>query len=278
MKIYSLFLYNMKMEFRKNYFLWLAVPFFFLSGILFEAHAVSEAFLENLEISPSLGDVFFYIFAGKEPFRIQENTVFLIPAVWMTILTGSCLTVLSYGKEYWQFEQQLFIRCRNRSQWWVVRCLCNITVTLSYYVIGILILAAIALWKKWAFSMNCTEILLPFVNDRLSAANTAFVGKLLLSVIFGSVMWNLFQMYLSLYLKNVTYILISLFMLVISVYLYSPFLPGNYLMFLRSQYVYENGMNYNAGILYFSALGFLAFSAGLRKFQRMDYLNTERKE
>lgn len=272
--------YDFRQGIGKHRFYLAAIPVFLILALLFAG--MGSAFLEAgiLEEKVSFGDALLYCIQGLEPLRLyEEKQPFRIPIFWMALFLGSAFSVVGYAEERDLYGQQVFIRSRKRRNWWLSKCLWNICTTAIYFGIGLLLLAAAGYREGWEWSEKGTPgmavqlfgkvIGMPEHPPELEAA------KMVLTAVLCSMAWNLFQMYLALYLKSFVSFLVTVGMLASSIYFSSPLLLGNYMMAMRNEQIFAGGMKAGTGLLLALALAMWAVFGGLWKMKRYDYLVKE---
>lgn len=275
MKEYRLIRYDLCRSLTSQHFYWLAVPLFLIGGFTFTVQIMGDCLTKYPNIVASIGDVLVNCFAGSE-----GTGEFKLPMLWISILLGSSLSVLGYAEHFTGYGQQIFLRSKKRAGWWVAKCIWNIVITVLYFLIGILILTAFAALKGWNLSYVCTDrifcCIFPNAPDATSVSQIPVV-KLLVMILMGCIAWNLFQMYLSMYVKSFVSMIITIVMLLFSSYSNSPFLPGNYMMIARSQYItgLNEGIKVGKGCIIFVILIFISVLGGIIKISKCDYLVEE---
>jgi hypothetical protein len=86
---------------------------------------------------------------------------------------------------------------------------------------------------------------------------------------------NLVQMTLSLFIKPVFSFLAVLTLLVSSAYLLAPYMIGNYAMPMRHNWVVQNGLSCQTGLIIIAGLVILPVVIGFVRFRLYDILNKE---
>lgn len=253
-----------------------AAVLFWLAGIGFSVEIVGVYQAEHPQGTVSVADAVLYCFRGME--KMNQSGIereFRLPMFWIILLLWSSISVLGYAEEVTPYGQIVFLRSGRRSIWWISKCIWNFFVTLSYFTIGLLTLVLMAKGNGWRITAHCTEDLLPYLFPESMEVPAAEIGKLVLPVIFGSAAWNLFQMYLALYGNGFISLLSTCGMMAGSVYCFSPFLLGNYMMIARSSRIVRGGMDAGTGYVLSLAVMFWAVCGGMIKVKRMDYLAKE---
>lgn len=238
--------------------------FFLIAGVIFALQWIS-GYLEicsdpvgiksNLEFS--LGEMFLYCFQGIDPLLDTDGAVVLrLPIGWLSVFLGAHFSVIGYAENFTLYGQQYFFRSGNRSWWWISKCIWNVSTTVLYFALGFTVYGLLTFFRGGSLKLEKME------------------GFLLL-IILVCISWNLFQMYISMYVGTFIGILISIVTLLSSVFIYSPLLPGNYLMYLRTEKFMGNGMKTVNGYYIVSLLTVIAIVGGILKSRHLDYLVEE---
>lgn len=237
------------MDLRWKCFYLSAVVIFFLGGCSFYAAARTGA------KGGTVFDLLAHCFQGVSPILNLDNME-RVPVLWLIVFLGCHLSVLGNAEEITVYGQQRLLRCGSRTNWWLSKCVWNICAGLLYFGIGIAGL--------WLFA----------VFGGMGAA-PAWPEHTVLVPICCALGWNLFQMYLALYLKTYLCIFVTVGMLLLSVYITTPFLLGNFMMTARHIYLQDGGTDLRWGYLIAFLLAVCAVAGGIRYWKHCDYLVKE---
>lgn len=254
MKGYRFFICDIRIALQRQKFFLISIVIFAALWIMGYLKIYKDYAWEELERSFRVGDILLYCFWGVEP--VREINGIQLPTEWLTVFLGAHLSVLGYAEELTLYGQQLFYRSGKRALWWLSKCVWNIVATALYFTLGLSICVGMTIFRGGSAALKNIE------------------DFLLLAIVL-CMSWNLFQMYLSLYLGTFVSFLVSIVMLISSVYIYSPFLPGNYMMLIRTEEFWENGMKNIHGYLIAFLLTLIAVLGGILRIKHCDYLIKE---
>lgn len=276
MKFCRLIWFDIEIGLKKHPFYLSAIPLFFLAGLLFTIHIIGPYQINHTQVNANLGDIFLYCFSGKEPlYLIDNNQNFQIPILWISLFLGSSLSTLGYAENISQYDQQIFIRSEKRALWWLSKCVWNIISSLTYFSIGFATILTFIFVNGWKMSLTNTAELFPYIfPDSIQEFEISTVQFLFL-IIAGSVSWNLLQMYLAMYVKSYISLLITIVVLLSSIYIYSPLLFGNYLMLARNKHLHQGIIDTYLGYFVFTLITIIAIVGGMYRTKKFDFIVKE---
>lgn len=249
-------------------FIFLCAHFQNMADISF-SHGITSSY-------PSFSDYLIDIFKGMEIY--QKNKPFEIPVSWLMINIYIAYLVSFYPfQDLNGYGQQIILHSKNRKQWWLSKCIWNISTVLTFYLIGYLVIFLFLL-----FSGNFSLPRNKDINLLISNVNTAnlqlesviLIGFIL--PIITSIAISLFQLSLAMFCKPILSCIIIISLLVVSAYSTSPLLLGNYLMILRNNLIsLNNGVSEVTGIWISVFLSIFSICSGYLKFKYLDILHKE---
>lgn len=277
MKDYRLIIFDLHRGMVSRRFYWLAVPLFFISACTFSVQVMGRVEYSNVAVS--VGDMILSCFAGSELYFLEySGKFFKIPMLWISLLLGSHISVVGYAEEFTGYGQQVFLRSSTRIKWWISKCIWNVITTISYFGIGIFTLIIFAVLKGWRISFENTEDIVCVIFSKNVDKNIPlkfFTIQILVIVIIGCIGWNLFQMYIALYVKSLGSILITISLLLISLYIKVPFLPWRYMMVVANENFIRNKYEFLVISIIFVILVIVSVIGGAIKIKSCDYLVEE---
>lgn len=232
------------------------------------------------QFSTSLGNYLGYIYGGMAEYSIGENISFVFPIRWIIVFFSILFITLNYPYNDMQsVGQQILIRTKGRSLWWLSKCGWNICCTILFHFIICLsaILFCCITGDKITGGIDIELMNVMFETNRetqTSATGILPLYILLLPIVI-SIGINLFQMTLSLFIKPLFSFLFVSLLLLLSAYFMSPFWIGNYAMLMRYDLVHTNGMVMHNGIIIALALMTLSIVIGLIGFRYYDIINRD---
>lgn len=224
-------------------------------------------------------DYLFYIFAGEKEYVPTLTEPFIFPVKWLLFHLFILYSTLYYpSRDLSSLGLNILVRTKGRVAWWISKCIWNVCYVLAMYMTVFLTVVVFCFMMGEPFTFNITEI---FVNDILNAGSPfdTFSRKLIWSVvllpIIISVGLNLLQMTAALCIKPLYSFGVLAIILLSSTYYLNAYLPGNYAMPIRSEYVVENGVTIGGGIIMALLIICMSIIIGSLYFKRYDILDEE---
>lgn len=236
-------------DLKRHRMYYLSVIIFLLCWLTFRMQYPEE----KAEQNQTVGELLCYCFYGVESVNKENMTDVLRRSVrWIMLFLGSQIAVLGNAEQMELNEQMRFLKCGKRSLWWKGKCIWNLITTIIYFGLGIFTLIIMSVLSGYDLLWKCkwSEIILPLICA-------------------GS--WNLFLMYLALYLNTYQSIIVSVCMMVVSVGLTSPLLFGNYMMIARQR----EGLNLYIGYVIGFCLVVVTVFGGNIYWKKCDYFIKE---
>lgn len=191
-------------------------------------------------ISGTSMDMLFYIFRGANPVSVLPGTNERVelPLLWLLVI-GSCLLL---NMDYFLNDlalsgQQVIIRCKKRSEWYISKCIWNMFSTLSFFLLlitGVVVFTFLS-DSQLSLSVSLDTIAVLFGVqglDTFSFGQAIIIGITLPCVTIMAL--NLLEMTLCLYVKPILSFLFCVGLLVLSVYCDDSFILGNGAMTIRN--------------------------------------------
>lgn len=213
-------------------------------------------------VSPSWMDYMLLTFKGMIPVRASGplDSVTL-PFSWLLVV-GACLYV---NLDYLLLDltnngQQVMIRSRSRRGWFLSKCVWNLAATAVYFLfIGLVELAFVVVTGGQVSLESTKECYLgifglaAFEPVQLSLRQGLILGLLIPYLTVAAL--SMLQMTLCLMVKPVVSFLVCMALLVLAVYVDSPFALGNGAMTIRSNIVASDGQDPIVAVL--TAIGII---------------------
>lgn len=283
MKYIKLFRFDLQNGIIKKIYL-LLIPFLLSLIACLDLHnrvlAINSHDYFSRQFSTSLGNYLGYIYGGMAEYSIGENIPFVFPIRWIIVFFSILFITLNYPYNDMQsVGQQILIRTKGRSLWWLSKCGWNICCTIFFHlIIGLsAILFCYITGDKIVSGIDIELMNVMFETNRETQVSETGILPLyiLLLPIAISIGINLCQMTLSLFIKPMfSFVFVSLFML-LSAYFMSPFWIGNYAMPIRYDLMHTNGIVMRNGIVISLALITLSIIIGLISFRYYDIINRD---
>ncbi len=231
-----------------------------------------------------VGDYFVYCMAGIEPFQRATGQEFQFPIPWLLFWGCAFLGTLSYPRrDLTSYGQQILIRMDRRALWWISKCIWIVVNSLLALLVHALVILLFALANGIPFHFeNQPELTLSLFTNYYELAPTLNLSKiqvigltLLLPLAF-LISVALLQLLLSLVIPPMFAFFVTLSVLIVSAFVNSPFLIGNYAMVLRSSSLIVDGVVLAHGFLIFAALAAVVFFTGLYAIKHINILPHEK--
>lgn len=220
----------------------------------------------------TLGDYVADFFMGVLPFSETQQDVFNIPPIWsFYLLYFFALIAWRSSQSFQKSEYQYLIRSKTRERWWryqsamlVMEAVWYVAVTIvAFLLFGICARVDISGFDG-KFQMFRNGVPMERANDlSLFRETILMTGVILLSIGF-------LQYTISVKTNAVIGLLLSITLIVSSVFWMHPFLPGNYLMLIRAQERMAGGVNGMMGLGISCAVILVCFFFGRKMTQNKD--------
>ena len=224
---------------------------------------------------PGLYDYIVYILGGMKEYVQTKEKEFDVPFIWATIQLLVGFAVFLYPtKDLEGRGMAILIKAQNRKNWWISKCIWTVIQVLCIYaIIWAGIIVSFIVMGNYSFTLNqdiCAEIL----GTSLKSTSGLLLFAIVLPLI-SSLMFALVQMSLSLIIGPIFSLTLVFAYQVISSYVISAFLLGNYSMILRCDHFVKNGVNANIGVIAELCISVIFVIVGSIYFQKYDALEKE---
>lgn len=252
--------------------------------LLFAAECIPCVLMASV-VSPKAAtftvmDYCLYCFRGIERIPALYSLEQLqLPLLWLAAMGLCPLLNLMYPlRDISHFGQQVITRGGSRIRWWLSKCAWNVLSCITYYVLALLTIVGVALLAGATPSLSASLGFLEIYYSALSSALPAqnlLLRTILLLPLLALVELSMLEMVLSLFVKPTFSFLACMAVLVASVYFFSPVLPGNYAMLLRSDLFCAEGLMLNAALWISIAAIAAIVIGGAAFFKHWDILNLD---
>ena len=247
---------------------------FFVSFILSWNNYMSS-FVKQSQITPTLGDLYFYLLGGCDPFVPGSDKVFVFPSQWILLILYICYLNLYDAYENLQGTGvQLLLRNKSRKKWWISKCLCVLVSVTLYIGIGTIVTSLLALFcgmdMELSVHVGDMQSILKVYSLQIQKSQSYFFADCILVVFLTIVGICLLQLLLSLVLKPILGFVFISIELLLSSYFMHPILIGNYLMLARSELYVVDGLPIEFGLVSSVILCIASVLCGTIYFNRMD--------
>lgn len=239
----------------------------------------TDAHLAN--VSGTWMDYMLYCFKGSVPVTASPEMSLALPIFWIMAMAGSLLLNLDYFlSDLTQAGQQIMIRSKTRRGWYLSKCAWNLCSCILYMMLLCTSVLLFTLLSGGTVSLQSTPNVMEIYLSELTVEPTLLSGlpgfiAVVLMPLVTLMALNMLQMAVCLLVRPIIGFLISMAILVLSVYCNVPFVLGNGAMAIRSALLVPGGIS--PGFATLTSMAILLASAilGAWKFQNTDILGLE---
>lgn len=227
----------------------------------------------------SLGDFLFYLYGGMHKYTPSPGNAFRFPIVWMVVFVLIPCILLNYPlSDIYGMGKQILVRSESRRVWWISKCCWNILSTLIYHVI----LQATGLLLAFIFGIEISnQIHINFIRMVFEVGHQEIWNRyflpfsIVMMPVCVSIVLNMFQMMLCLFLKPIFSFFLVVIVLLGSAYMMTPFLLGNYAMVYRYNWMLKEGLSLDTGRTLLLMIYLCSVVVGNVRFKYYDILEKE---
>lgn len=224
--------YDLKNSLIQNKWRWAGAIVLFI----FLAHVITDSF-QLFGKEPGIGGIFLYLIKGAAPYVRTENSSFELPVLWFLYHSYFFCLIGDYPvKDLQGYGKQVFLRIADRKRWWLSKCIW-ITVSAIVYEVLFLIISFLYL----AVNAHNIAVHPDALFQMMGMGSAAAVAGGIFVYLGATVCVGWFQFYLSLIMRPVLAVLVTLMLLICACYFYTPLLPGNLMMLDRTCGLAQNG-------------------------------------
>lgn len=265
-----------------TFFLFAAFAFLFL----LERRVIEYIKPELLTAPATLGDYFFYVFAGSSTGAFDSTGIvgdllhgrinIQMPTSWLVFIFWMLFMTLYYPyNELHGVGKHMLILSHRREGWWFSKCVWVMLTTVCFFLTAFLAVAAAALCFGASPDLSVTPyVTYDFISDfdSLLPQNNGMLSVLLLLIPAGAAL-SMMQLVLSLVATPMySYLLMAGYVL-LSTYIPSGFFLSNFTVAARSASFVANGFTLTSGLLVSALVICASMLLGYIIFSRMDILN-----
>ena len=228
----------------------------------------------DMEITISYVDYWFFIYGGMKEYIVSPDQPFIFPVIWNIMILLICFIVLNYSyQDMNRFGRQIIVQTGSRTLWWISKCLWTTLWVILYHAVIIVVSMFAAVLMDIPINNKVNKELICYFY-RIESENFMLDGTsvpvyvLLLPILFVIVI-AIIQLMLSLFIKPMFAYMLVMAICIISAYIQSPFIIGNYGMLVRLDWCSEGVPIIEGGII-LVVLGIVALLMGLFRFKKYD--------
>lgn len=275
---YKCLKYDLKCGLLKEYKKYIiAIGLFIIIGFDF--------FIKMNDIEITVPDYLFYLFFGMEEYVPSPGNKFRFPALWVAVvLYVSYITLYFPYKDLNGYGKNILLNTQSKKTWYLSKCMWVTVSTIIYFLIGFVVLSLFAIISGAEItadvSSNAVIKFIQFITTEQNLFyNDAMYYKVtllhfILPVVI-CIMNNLFQLFLSLFIKPFFSFIFTVSYTIASAYYLKFFVLGNYAMIARSNIFIDNGVNFTDGLIISLGVILVVIISGTVLFSKQDILNKE---
>ena len=275
---YKCLKYDLKCGLLKEYKKYIiAIGLFIIIGFDF--------FIKMNDIEITVPDYLFYLFFGMEEYVPSPGNKFRFPALWVAVvLYVSYITLYFPYKDLNGYGKNILLNTQSKKTWYLSKCMWVTVSTIIYFLIGFVVLSLFAIISGAEItadvSSNAVIKFIQFITTEQNLFyNDAMYYKVtllhfILPVVI-CIMNNLFQLFLSLFIKPFFSFIFTVSYTIASAYYLKCFMLGNYAMIARSNIFIDNGVNFTDGLIISLGVILVVIISGTVLFSKQDILNKE---
>lgn len=268
---------------------WKKWRFLVFVGICFLACSsfwqMAQSYTANYgEMSFTMADCLAFVLKGAPEMRGKSlGEEFFLPPIWLILILMCLMMPLDYpvrSMENW--GSQYLIRT-NRKSWWISKCIYVIGTNTITYGVYLSVTALFCVWKNVSLSFENNgefyqSVFGEVLERALSLSSTENSLLLVVIPLLGLYAMSLLQLFVSVWLSPLMAYILSVVILVFSVYAEVPWLIGNHTMAIRSGLINAEGIRISDEIRCSLFLCAVIVIAGLLCIHRKDMLVLKKEE
>ncbi len=232
----------------------------------------------NMYFNTGFADFIIYIYGGMDIYTPDLGNPFRFLVRWSAVFLSAAFITLNYPyNDMHTYGQQILIRTKGRTEWWLSKCSWNIISVLVYHGMIFLTVISFCIFAELNVTGAVNKELLYTVFQtaayHMTPGAAVWTFTMPLTPVFVSVGMNLMQMAAALFIKPVFGFLVTVFLMITSAYFTMPCFIGNYAMSMRLDVMITDGVNASAGILISAILAAAAIVIGIIRFNRYDIIS-----
>lgn len=255
--------YDLKNSLIQNRWRWAGA----IALFIFLAHVITDSF-RLVGKKTEIGGIFLYLIKGTAPYARTENSSFELPVLWFLYHSYFFYLIGDYPvKDLQGYGKQVFLQIADRKRWWLSKCIWIIVAAVIYealfLIVGLLYLAV---------NTHSIAIHQDALFQRIGMGSAAAVAGGIFVYLAATVWAGWFQFYLSLIMRPVLAVLVTLMLLICACYFYTPLLPGNLMMLDRTCGLAQNGFFLLRGVVVLTVIVVVTVWRGaelMKKYQLM---------
>lgn len=256
-------------------FMFVSFTFTIFHGFYFDVKSIGN--INSLGLS--LGDVLIYCIGGNIPLFQTSGQNFTFPTLWFLSQILICYFTLDYlNNDLSHSGIQVIIRVKNKTIWWLSKCVCNVVTVTTYYALGYGVLFILSTVTAKTNMLQLTPTIFSFIFAQKLPLQDKLSGEMLLALCVipcvVSICINLMQMTLTLFIKPIFAFLFTAIYLIVGIFYVHPIMLTNFAMPVRSSVIGIYNFTITSAFISCVFFSILAVVAGAIKINKKDIVNT----
>lgn len=229
--------------------------------------------------SLTMGELLFYLLIGSLPATPGEPLD--IPAIWLFFQVGCLLFTLNHPvNDLEQSGTQILLRSGSRLKWWLCKCVWNVLCVLLYNAAAWAMMAVFCAVLRLPLTL---EVRAEFAFDLLPSADIEDLSvvystqemlfQLVLVPLLAMLAMNLLQMFNTFFLSQILGFVVSITLLIVSLFQCAPWAIGNFGMMQRNSTFFAEGLDFGTAPPILLGVCLCAVVAGCVLLRKKDILS-----
>lgn len=229
----------------------------------------------------SFGACLFILLTGGEPIDLAMRS-FSVPFLWLFLQLGYVLFTVEYPtRDMNSFGQQIMVRAGSRSGWIMSKCLWTVLSTAIYWAVGYIVLLLFCAFGGLSLTLAIPGELVQTTLSSCDIPREVYpAAQTLLPLIVMPLLTSaavcLIQLLAAVAASEVIAVSVSVFLLIWSACVRTPFAIGNYAMMQRCSLFGTKGLSYPKGIPLLLCIAVGAVVGAVALFGRRDILGAKK--
>ena len=236
---------------------------------------------EGQNVGVSIGDYVCFVLGGPKHIINGDLTTYTIPVLWLIIQV-----MIAYISGYYTvrdlhtYGQQILDSVRTRSKWWISKCIWNVVMVISMYLMIYATIVLVALLSGAKTSMQLTtEIVMSACN--INMRNGTFFEEMIILLVMpmvASIALSMLQTTVALMTSPIIGFIFSQSIVFLSTIFEYKFLISNYGMLSHNKVSCGSNIVYSEGVIICLAVFVISYMIGYLYFSRCNILSKGQEE
>lgn len=243
--------YQLKYRIIKNYKIWFVLPVVLIVFVISFVQACNNyCYVTGKTISPCAGDCLLWILKGMKSARLSD-TFYIPDGMWMAYYGIMFYVIGISTMDMGRFENRIMTSMGDKSVWWNSKCFSCVIMIIMNQIMVIVMTYIVGFLYGDVRIVPQDDVMRAVAG--MTVPEDIGIKKVMymyLAVVVTCVAYALLQMVISIVAGQITAIVVTIILLVFSVYVENPFFMGNNLMLMRyGEYTGRAGIGVSYRIL-----------------------------